>query len=1104
MAKTNRERVGEALDLFVTGYRPFVLQQMESRYPGQGQTKATEYLGQRARSGVHVPLEAAEWDTGCIITVILSEWQYLFRLKLGKAERGMLGELEEIRNNWAHQQAFSTDDTLRALDTIKRLLGAIGAGAQVGEVDKVHGEVMRARFAEMQRTATDRARRQPTEGTPEEGLRPWRDIITPHPDVCSGTFAQAEFAADLAQVHRGGALPEYGDAKEFFRRTYLTEGLSGLLLNAIKRLSGKGGHPVIELQTNFGGGKTHSLLALYHTVSGVPAANLAGMDVLVTQAGVSTLPKAERAVLVGTALSAGQPEKTEDGLTLHTLWGRLADQIGGKKAYKQIESSDVHGTAPGSDDLVKLFRSVGPVLLLVDEWVAYCRQMYETPGLAGGSFDANMSFAQALTEAVRAVPNALLVASLPQSDVEVGGEGGKQALARLQHTFGRLEFNWRPANAEESYEIVRRRLFEPVAEPKLFADRDAVIQHFAAIYRQNGAEFPGECKEGDYLRRMESAYPIHPELFDRLYNDWSSLEDFQRTRGVLRLMAQVIHTLWTRNDRSLLILPGLVPMDEPGVESELTRYLTPNWPVIIEKDVDGPNSLPKRLDAESPRFGRLWATRRVARAVYLGSAPVEGQANKGLDIRRIRLGCVQPGENIAVFGDALRQLGDHAAHLYNDGSRYWYSTQPNVGHVARDRAAQKTEDELFEEIRRRLAEEQRHRGSFAKVHAAPNSSGDVPDETDARLVILPPEKPHASGQGDSPAMLAAMQILEQRGNSPRINRNALVFLAPDKTRLNDLQQACAAFLAWKSIHDEKESLGLDPFNASLAERKMEDSSRTVLARIPETFQWLLVPEQTSPTGKAEWQAIRLSGQEGLAVRAAKRLEREGLLCTTMAGAILRLHLDRVLWAEADHVSVRKLEDYFAQYPYLPRLASAGLVVEAVRDGIASTVWATETFAYASGYDEARARYVGLVAGRAGAVVSNDPQSLVVKAAVALKQIEADQQKVSSGGTTAAGESEDRGDGEKKTDEPQPPKPPVHAKPKRFYGSVKLNPQRVGRDAGKIAEEIIQHLTLQPGATVEVTLEIQAQIPEGASDSTVRTVMENARTLKFLTQSFEKE
>jgi hypothetical protein len=234
------------------------------------------------------------------------------------------------------------------------------------------------------------------------------------------------------------------------------------------------------------------------------------------------------------------------------------------------------------------------------------------------------------------------------------------------------------------------------------------------------------------------------------------------------------------------------------------------------------------------------------------------------------------------------------------------------------------------------------------------------------------------------------------------------------------------------------------------------------------------------------------------------LEREGLLCTTMAGAILRLHLDRVLWAEADHVSVRKLEDYFAQYPYLPRLASAGLVVEAVRDGIASTVWATETFAYASGYDEARARYVGLVAGRAGAVVSNDPQSLVVKAAVALKQIEADQQKVSSGGTTAAGESEDRGDGEKKTDEPQPPKPPVDVKPKRFYGSVKLNPQRVGRDAGKIAEEIIQHLTLQPGATVEVTLEIQAQMPEGASDTTVRTVTENARTLKFTSHSFEKE
>jgi hypothetical protein len=298
---------------------------------------------------------------------------------------------------------------------------------------------MRTRFTEMQRTATDRAKRQATEGTPMEGLKPWREIITPHPDVCSGTFAQAEFAADLAQVHRGDALPEYGDAREFFRRTYLTEGLRGLLLNALQRFAGKGGHPVIELQTNFGGGKTHSMLALHHLVGGVSAANLSGIDVLMADAGVTILPSTRRAVLVGTALSAGQPETAPDGRSLRTLWGRMAYQLGGAEAYAMIEPSDQNGAAPGSDDLVRLFKHVGPCLILIDEWVAYCRQMYGTPGLPGGSFDANLSFAQALTEAVKATPTALLVASLPQSAIEVGGEGGAQALARLESTFGRLD-----------------------------------------------------------------------------------------------------------------------------------------------------------------------------------------------------------------------------------------------------------------------------------------------------------------------------------------------------------------------------------------------------------------------------------------------------------------------------------------------------------------------------------------------------------------------------------------------------------------------------------------------------------------------------------------
>ncbi|NCC37154.1 MAG: ATP-binding protein, partial [Chloroflexia bacterium] len=366
------------------------------------------------------------------------------------------------------------------------------------------------------------------------------------------------------------------------------------------------------------------------------------------------------------------------------LWGELAHQLLGSQGYALVAESDQAGVSPGSNELSDLFRAASPCLILIDEWVAYVRQLYTRNDLPAGSFDANLTFAQALTEAARAVPGVLLVASLPASDIEIGGEAGREALTRLKNTFGRLESAWRPASAEEGFEIVRRRLFQPITDPAHFPQRDAVVRAFCDLYRTQTAEFPAHTRDADYEQRMQAAYPIHPELFDRLYNDWSTLEKFQRTRGVLRLMAAVIHALWQRDDRSLLILPASVPVDEPAVQYELTRYMEDPWVPVIEKDIDGPNSLPLRLDKENPNLGRYSATRRVARTLYLGSAPTFRMTNKGIEDRQIKLGCVQPGESVAIFGDALRRLADQATYLYQNAQRYWYATLPSVNRLAQD------------------------------------------------------------------------------------------------------------------------------------------------------------------------------------------------------------------------------------------------------------------------------------------------------------------------------------------------------------------------------------------------------------------------------------
>jgi predicted AAA+ superfamily ATPase len=252
-------------------------------------------------------------------------------------------------------------------------------------------------------------------------------------------------------------------------------------------------------------------------------------------------------------------------VTTYTLWGEMAYQLQGAAGYAFVADADRAGISPGSDILMALFKACAPGLILIDEWVAYVRQLYTKTDLPAGSFDANLTFAQALTEAARAVPQVLVVASLPASDMEIGGDAGQEALARLKNTFGRMESVWRPASAEEGFEIVRRRLFQPIADPAHFPRRDAVVRAFCDQYRAQPNEFPLTTREKDYEERMLAAYPIHPELFDWLYNDWSTLDTFQRTRGVLRLMAAVIHTLWQRDDHSLLILPANVPIDKPSV-----------------------------------------------------------------------------------------------------------------------------------------------------------------------------------------------------------------------------------------------------------------------------------------------------------------------------------------------------------------------------------------------------------------------------------------------------------------------------------------------------------------------------------------------------------
>jgi len=1120
MAITNHERVGKALDLLKDGLQPFVEREMKAQH---AQLWLEQVQSAVAETQTHLFTGKAgpQWDAASLLSVMWNQWNLVFRKTLGQAERTLVSELRDFRNRWAHQKPFTGDDAYRALDSASRLLSAVSA-PQAEEVEKIKMELLRVRFDEQVRSEKRRSAGTAIESQANTNLKPWREVVTPHKDVASGRYQQAEFAADLWQVHLGEGSDEYRKPVEFFRRTYLTHSLNQMLVGAVQRLAGQGGDPVVQLQTNFGGGKTHSMLALYHLFSDAAPGELAGIDEVLREAGVSRPPKVNRVVLVGNKISPGNPVTKPDGTVVRTLWGELAWQLGytaggikeAKKAYSRIQADDEKATSPG-DALRALFIDYGPCLILIDEWVAYARQLHDQSDLPAGGFETQFTFAQVLTESAKLAGNCLLVISLPASDtggsphtqaddVEVGGQRGREALDRLRNVVGRVESSWRPASAEEGFEIVRRRLFEPLVEQERFVDRDTVARGFAELYRTQQQEFPPECRNGDYEKRIRAAYPIHPEIFDRLYTDWSTLVKFQRTRGVLRLMAAVIHSLWEKGDKNPLILPANIPIDDPRVQFELTRYLSDNWVPIIEKDVDGPSSLPLRLDGDVPNLGKFAACRRVARAIYLGSAPTATAANRGIEDRQIKLGCVMPGESPAVFGDALRRLAAAATYLYQDGPRYWYSTQPTVTKLADDRAEQlkRDPDKVVHELDQRLRFDLRKMGDFRRVHPLPGSSADVPDDLDARLVVLSIDQAFTK-EPNCAAETAAKAIFETRGTTPRLFRNTLIFLAADKTRLQDLDEAVRKFLAWNSILEEEEKLNLSPHQVKQAETQRTAAEGAVIARLPETYQWLLVPTQLNPQAPITWQTTRLSGSDALAERASKKLRSDELLIVNFAASRLRMEMDRVPLWRGNHVSVRQLVEDFGRYLYLPRLQGPAILVDAVRSGLALLTWEKDAFAYAESYDESIPRYRGLQYG-GQFTVTGDDTGLLVQPEVARKQIDDETAPSTPDVPTTGGSSVPPPTGS--TQIPNKPTGPIQAaKPRRFHGTVVLDSARVGRDASRIADEVITHLVGLVGSSVKITLDIDADIPAGVPDNVVRTVTENSRTLKFGSNSgFESE
>ena len=1127
-ATSNRDRIGRTIEILSGALEPWIAVAVAPKLPA-----ASTWTDLLAWKDGRPDRTYEPSDPQCqlrIITERIGNLGFLFSGFLSRGEQNLAGELREVRNKWAHNSPFSMDDTYRALDTAERLLRAINAPAEADQVRAMKRDALHSTFDAATRRDT-RASAVAMPGLGENGLAPWKDVVRPHPDIVSGSYGQAEYAADLHQVAHGESSEEYGDPAGFFKRTYLTEGLKTLLTMTARRLSGDpNAQAVINLQTTFGGGKTHSMLAAWHLAGPTPLKDLT-QDVQDLLADTSIPDGVRRVAIVGNEISPGQPTTKPDGTVVHTLWGELAWQLGGAEAHELIAQADRTGTNPGAA-LRTLISRHTPALILIDEWVAYARGLYRRDGLTGGSFDTQFTFAQELTAAVQGTPGALLLVSIPASDIrqdgtvtraselEIGGDGGREALQRLQHVVGRVAHNWSPATSGESFEIVRRRLFTDL-DAEALRKRDATIKRFVDYYRGQRGELPSETFQPDYERRLREAYPIHPELFDRLYGDWSSLERFQRTRGVLRLMSAVVHSLVQADDDAPLIMPGSIPFDDDAVRDEIAGYLDDAWRTIIETDIDGENATPLRIDRERELFGRRALTRRIARTLFLGSAATLDTAHKGIDRQRLFLGVAMPGDTLGNFGSSLQMLTDRATYVYNQGTRSWYDRQPSINRMVVDRAASLDTADVAREavdMLKGMAAGARV-PEFAHVIVAPASTGDVPDKQETTLVILGPDRTVAARNGRSsqvtgPGREFTEELLHHRGSAPRNHVNTLITVAPDEGRWAEAEQALRIHMAWSEMAKE-ESIRDHDLTASQAEqaRQKRRDTRSVAERsVAGAWIWALHPVQDDGGRPFKIEPVKIEGDEQrIAVRAGLRLGKQDIVLTDITPTAVALELGgmnlRARW-NGGRITVGELWSYFTRYPYMPRLRDRRVLEKAVASVMDDIGWESVGFALAADYDAERGDFLDLRLPLEDEAPRITDTTLLVSPALARAQrrreeeerrIAAAAESPESGPANDMGAAPDatatRSDSTRDGRAVPPAPEPQPVANSRFEGVAELDPGKdIAAQLALLVDEVIAHLKAGGADSLNIEVSIDATRYAGFDAATARTVAENARTL----------
>lgn len=770
-------------------------------------------------------------------------------------------------------------------------------------------------------------------------LKPWHQVAVPREDLRKGEpLDAAEFAIHLDQVIDGRAPLDYRDPERFFARTHLTDAYKKMTAEVMRRLAGEkvGASPGFNLTTQFGGGKTHFLTLLYHLFrAGNEAKNWPGVRELLEQAGLDDVPGADVVVFVGNRFDFVEGVGAEGEPKRKTPWGDLAWQLAKSRndfsLFRAVDRHDQEGVVPGGEILQRWFDGK-PTLILMDEMLNFIRRTRD----AGGSYvklgSQMYSFLDVLTREVAGTPKAALVVSLPMSEYEMTQED-EADYQRLDKLLDRLSKAVLLSEQIEIAEIVRRRLFEDVGDPKEIRRTAKVYAEWVKSHRQQLPEwFPVDQAE----KLFETTYPFHPTVISVFERKWQSLPRFQRTRGILRLLALWVSIAYQQayreGSREALITLGSAPLDDNLFRAAVFEQLgEQRLEAAILSDIAGEQAHAVRMDTEAPStIKRARLHQKIATAVFFEFSG--GQVRNEATLPEIRLAVGGPGLDIGNIETALEDLVRRCYYLDAKGTAYWISHRPTLNKILADRRAALSGPEADEAIREKVRE------VIRKVFKAgpsvptrlyfPEKSEDIPDTPSLTLVVLAPEHGWENASREATRHLVT-EMMQECGGRGRTFKSGLLFaVAEGGAALTD---EAKTLLALESLEDptERERLKLEPSQIQELKEKKQRSERRLKELVWRTYRRVLLMAEDGGIREVDLGLPHPSAAESLVGLIIARLKQEGLLEEKISPDFLVRN-----WPPAlSEWTTKAVRDAFFASPKFPRLLDPNILRDTIAEGV---------------------------------------------------------------------------------------------------------------------------------------------------------------------------